>query len=108
MNKTEIVEFCFLKAAEDSIFYITPYELFKNDIYKQLSANAGHLYGMMLSRLSLAKKLDLKDKDGKTYILFPQSSISELLGVSCREATNLVNELRKVSKYQWLLIVEHH
>ncbi len=79
MNKTIIKEYEFLNAAKESIFFRTPFELFKDPLLRKLSPNAKNLYGIMLSRLSLAEKIGLTDENDNVYIVFSQDEIAEML-----------------------------
>lgn len=97
MNKNGIKEYEFLNMAKGIVFCMAPTEFDTNPYYyNNLSDKAQKLYSYMISRLNLAKKIGLKDEEGKLYIIFPQEDIANLLHVSGRTVSTLTDQLCKV------------
>ena len=97
MNKNGIKEYDFLNMAKGIVFCMTPTEFDTNPYYySNLSDKAQKLYSYMISRLNLAKKIGLRDEEGKFYILFPQEDIANLLHVTSRTVSTLTDQLCKV------------
>ncbi len=80
----------FLKEAERIKFFMVPADAHINEQLEGLSDKCLRLYGAMLSRLSLAEKMGLKDGNDNVYIIFPQKDIARILGISLKSASNFM------------------
>lgn len=76
-------------------FYRTPKAFFQSDEYKDLSAEAKILYGILLDRVSLSAMNEWKDEAGRVFIYCTLESIQEALGCAHQKATKLLRELEK-------------
>ena len=85
------------------IFFKMPKVLF-TDEYKDLSAEAKLLYGLMLDRMQLSAINGWCDKNGEVFIFYTIAETSEMLGCGHDKATRLQRELEKYNllrrKYQ--------
>ena len=88
---------------QSKIFFKMPKVLF-TDEYKDLSAEAKLLYGLMLDRMQLSAINGWCDKNGEVFIFFTIAETSEKLGCGHDKATRLQRELEKYNllrrKYQ--------
>ena len=76
-------------------FYRTPKEFFQGGEYKDISAEAKILYGILLDRVSLSAMNEWKDEAGRVFIYCTLESIQEALGCAHQKATKLLRELEK-------------
>lgn len=60
-------------------FYRTPKAFFQSDEYKDLSAEAKILYGILLDRVSLSAMNEWKDEAGRVFIYCTLESIQEIM-----------------------------
>ena len=65
------------------------------DEYKDLSAEAKLLYGLMLDRMQLSAINGWCDKNGEVFIFYTIAETSEMLGCGHDKATRLQRELEK-------------
>ena len=65
------------------------------DEYKDLSAEAKLLYGLMLDRMQLSAINGWCDKNGEVFIFYTIAETSEVLGCGHDKATRLQRELEK-------------
>ena len=88
---------------QSKIFFKMPKVLF-TDEYKDLSAEAKLLYGLMLDRMQLSAINGWCDKNGEVFIFFTIAETSEKLNCGHDKATRLQRELEKYNllhrKYQ--------
>ena len=88
---------------QSNIFFKMPKVLF-TDEYKDLSAEAKLLYGLMLDRMQLSAINGWCDKNGEVFIFYTIAETSEMLGCGHDKATRLQRELEKYNllrrKYQ--------
>ncbi len=88
---------------QSKIFFKMPKMLFTEE-YKDLSAEAKLLYGLMLDRMQLSAINGWCDKNGEVFIFYTIAEISEKLGCGHDKATRLQRELEKYNllrrKYQ--------
>ena len=66
-----------------------PYFLLKMD----LSHTARLLYGLLLDRSTLSQKNGWQDSEGRTYIVYPVSEITEMLDKGSTAIKSALNEL---------------
>ena len=81
--------------AEQFSFYRVPKVLFTREQFKQLSAEAKILYGIMLDKLDLSVKNKWGDEKGRVYILYTIEQIMADMNCADQKATKLLDELEK-------------
>lgn len=81
--------------AEQFSFYRVPKVLFRREQFKQLSAEAKILYGIMLDKLDLSVKNKWGDEKGRVYIIYTIEQIMEDMNCADQKATKLLDELEK-------------
>ena len=81
--------------AEQFSFYRVPKVLFTREQFKQLSAEAKILYGIMLDKLDLSVKNKWGDEKGRVYIIYTIEQIMEDMICADQKATKLLDELEK-------------
>ncbi len=79
--------------AEQFAFFKIPKLLFSEPEFKDVSIGAKLLYGLMLDRMSLSVKNGWFDEDGRAYIYFTISDISEQLSCGSEKANKMLFEL---------------
>ena len=79
---------------QSNIFFKMPKLLF-TDEYKDLSAEAKLLYGLMLDRMQLSAINGWCDKNGEVFIFYTIAETSEVIGCGHDKATKLQRELVK-------------
>ena len=81
--------------AEQFSFYRVPKVLFTREQFKQLSAEAKILYGIMLDKLDLSVKNNWGDDNGRVYIIYTIEQIMADMNCADQKATKLLDELEK-------------
>ena len=81
--------------AEQFSFYRVPKVLFTKEQFRQLSAEAKILYGIMLDKLDLSVKNKWVDEKGRVYIIYTIEQIMEDMNCADQKATKLLDELEK-------------
>ena len=81
--------------AEQFSFYRVPKVLFTKEKFKQLSAEAKILYGIMLDKLDLSVKNKWGDEKGRVYIIYTIEQIMADMNCADQKATKLLDELEK-------------
>ena len=81
--------------AEQFSFYRVPKVLFTREQFKQLSAEAKILYGIMLDKLDLSVKNKWVDEKGRVYIIYTIAQIMADMNCADQKATKLLDELEK-------------
>lgn len=81
--------------AEQFSFYRVPKVLFTREQFKQLSAEAKILYGIMLDKLDLSVKNKWVDEKGRVYIIYTIEQIMEDMNCADQKASKLLDELEK-------------
>lgn len=79
--------------SEQFTFYKVPKQLFVDEEFWNISAEAKLLYGILLDRMSLSAANNWRDEDGKVYIIFTIDDIKAYLGCAEKKAVKLLNEL---------------
>jgi len=79
--------------SEQFAFFRVPKALMTDHKYKQVSAEAKLLYGLLLDTMSLSIKNDWADENGMVYIYFTIERIMNNLGCAHTKASNLLKEL---------------
>lgn len=76
-------------------FYRVPKELFTNDRFKNLSAEAKMLYSILLDRVTLSSKNGWKDERGRVYIICTIDEIMHDIDCGNKKAIKLLTDLEK-------------
>lgn len=79
--------------SEQFSFYRIPKVLFTEERFKNISAEAKVLYGLLLDRMSLSAKNGWQDKENRVYIIFTIEDIMEAMGCANQKAGKLLHEL---------------
>lgn len=79
--------------ADQYSFYRIPKLLFTDARFRQVSAEAKILYGLLLDRMALSVKNRWLDQEGRVYIIFTVAEVMETLGCAEQKANKLLNEL---------------
>ena len=90
--------------AEQFSFYRIPKVLFTDKRFKDISAEAKILYGLLLDRMSLSAKNGWLDQEGRVYIVYTVEDIMDALSCASQKAMKLLNELDEKRG----LILRHH
>ena len=81
--------------AEQFSFYRVPKVLFTKEQFRQMSAEAKILYGIMLDKLDLSVKNKWGDEKGRVYIIYTIEQIMADMNCADQKATKLLDELEK-------------
>ena len=81
--------------AEQFTFYRIPKMLFKDKTFKNISAEAKILYGLMLDRMNLSIKNMWLDDNNRVYIIYTLEDIIDDFGCARQKAAKLLDELDK-------------
>ncbi len=81
--------------SEQFSFYRIPKMLFKDKQFKNISAEAKVLYGLMLDRMNLSQKNMWLDDENRVYIIYTIDDITEDFGCARQKAAKLLDELDK-------------
>lgn len=79
--------------AEQFSFYRIPKVLFTDSRFKDISAEAKILYGLLLDRMSLSARNGWLDQEGRVYIVYTVEDIMDALSCASQKAMKLLNEL---------------
>jgi hypothetical protein len=82
--------------ADQFTFFRIPKALFQGK-YQKLTTDARLLYGLLLDRMSLSRKNNWVDEEGRVFIIFTRENVGELLGYSKPKVISLFNELKAAS-----------
>ncbi len=63
--------------------------------FSSLSISAKILYGMLLDRMSMARKNKWLDDEGKVYIVYPITEIQKDMSISKKSACDYLKELEE-------------
>lgn len=87
------LDYYYGQESEQFSFFRLPKLLFINPAYRDISAEAKILYGLMLDRMALSQKNGWFDDDNRVYIIFTVEDIEEQLCCSHVKAVKLLAEL---------------
>lgn len=79
--------------SEQFSFYRILKVLFTEERFKNISAEAKVLYGLLLDRMSLSAKNGWQDKENRVYIIFTIENIMEAMGCADQKTGKLLHEL---------------
>ena len=88
-------EYFYGNETEQFSFYRIPKMLFKDKLFKDVSAEAKVLYGLMLDRTGLSVKNGWLDENGRVYIVFTIEQIMEAMRCGNKKAIRILDELEK-------------
>ena len=88
-------DYFYPEQADQYAFYRIPRRLFTDNNFKELTAEAKILYGLMLDRVSLSLKNMWIDKSRRVYIIFTLKEVMDTLNCGDKKATRLMGELEK-------------
>ena len=71
-------------------FVRVPKLLMTEKMFDPISIDAKLLYGLLIDRMSMAKKNDWIDEENRVYVLYPIAEIQEDMGVSKKKAIETV------------------
>lgn len=76
-------------------YYQVPVAFFTNPYYRELSNDSKMAYAILKNRLTLSIKNNWLDNDGVVYIFYTQDKLSEIMNISKRTITNVINQLKE-------------
>ena len=82
--------------ADQYSFYRIPKALFTNAQFKELSAEAKILYGLMLDRMGLSTRNGWLDAAGRVYIYFTLDDAMDMMGFGHNKVVRLFRELEEI------------
>ncbi|MCR4692308.1 MAG: replication initiator protein A [Firmicutes bacterium] len=91
-----VFEYFYGNEAEQYSFYRIPKVLFKDKLFKDVSAEAKVLYGLMLDRMGLSVKNRWIDEENRVYIVYTIAEIMEDLNCADQKAGKLLSELDNI------------
>ena len=95
MNLLSNFDYFYGCESEQFSFYRIPKMLFKDKQFKNVSAEAKVLYGLMLDRMGLSQKNMWLDSENRVYIIYTMEDIIEDFGCARQKAAKLLDELDK-------------
>ncbi len=78
-------------------FIPVPIELIKGDEFREVSASAKLLYGLLLSRTYIANKNGMIDEKGRIFLYMTLEEVMETFSVSLSKAKNMFRELSNIN-----------
>lgn len=91
-----VFEYFYGNEAEQFAFYRIPKILFKDKAFKDISAEAKVLYGLMLDRMGLSVRNGWLDKENRVYVVYTIAEIMEDLNCADQKVGKLLSELDNV------------
>lgn len=93
MGKKEEFDYYYGTEAEQFSFFRIPRVLIQDPKFKQVSADAKLLYGLMLDRMSLSMKNGWLDEEKRVYIIYTLENIMEDLNCGKDKGVKILSEL---------------
>lgn len=90
-----MLDYFYGSQAEQFSFYRIPKVLFTDERFRNISAEAKVLYGILLDRMSLSQKNGWFDDADRVYIIFTTQDIMEAIDCADQKATKLLSELEQ-------------
>ena len=92
---TPILDYFYGNQADQFTFYRIPKLLFASPEYRNISAEAKILYGLLLDRMTLSARSGWLDEFNRVFIIFTIGDIMEALGCATQKAAKLLSELEE-------------
>lgn len=86
-------DYYYREEADQFSFIRIPKQLFTDEKFKDLSVEAKLIYGLLLDRMSLSRKNDWIDQEGRVFIIFTAKQVSESISCGKNKAINTLKEL---------------
>ena len=86
-------DYFYEEESEQFAFYRIPKALFTEEIFCTLSTDAKLLYGLMLDRMTLSRRNQWFDEEGRVYIVFTVEEISDYLNCGKEKSIKILSEL---------------
>ena len=90
-----MLDYFYGSQAEQFSFYRIPKVLFTDERFRNISAEAKVLYGILLDRMSLSQKNGWLDEADRVYIIFTTQDIMDAIDCADQKATKLLSELEQ-------------
>lgn len=90
-----IFDYFYVEEAESYSFYRIPKLLFTEDIFKELSAEAKILYGLIMDRISLSREHGWVDGEGRVYVYYTIENVKEAINCCSTTACKYLKELEQ-------------
>lgn len=95
LNMEGIMDRIKIADIDNERYYQVPVAFFTNPYYKDLSNDSKMAYAILKNRLILSIKNNWLDNDGAVYIFYTQDKLSEIMNISKRTITNVINQLKE-------------
>lgn len=95
LNMEGIMDRIKIADIDNERYYQVPVAFFTNPYYKDLSNDSKLAYAILKNRLILSIKNNWLDNDGAVYIFYTQDKLSEIMNISKRTITNVINQLKE-------------
>ena len=95
LNMDGIMDRIKIADIDNERYYQVPVAFFTNPYYKDLSNDSKLAYAILKNRLILSIKNNWLDNDGAVYIFYTQDKLSEIMNISKRTITNVINQLKE-------------
>lgn len=95
LNMEGIMDRIKIADIDNERYYQVPVAFFTNPYYKDLSNDSKMAYSILKNRLTLSIKNNWLDNDGAVYIFYTQDKLSEIMNISKRTITNVINQLKE-------------
>ena len=89
-------DFHYGNESEQYSFFKVPKILFSDEPFMDMSIDAKLLYSLMLDRMSLSRANGWTDSENKIYIIFPISTVIDILRCGKGKAVKMMKELEEV------------
>ena len=86
-------DYFYEEESEQFSFYRIPKALFTDDVFSGLSTDAKLLYGLMIDRMTLSRRNQWIDDNGRVYIIFTLEEIIEYLNCGKDKGVKIIGEL---------------
>ena len=86
-------DYFYEEESEQFAFYRIPKALFTEEIFSPLSTDAKLLYGLMLDRMTLSRRNQWFDEEGRVFIIFTVDEISDYLNCGKEKSIKILTEL---------------
>lgn len=91
-----VLDYFYENQVEEYSYINIPRVLMTKTAYKELSADAKVMFGILLDRLALAVKYGWIDADGQAYIIYLQEELQRDMNMSKRKVIETLQELEQI------------